>query len=180
MIAALGAAVFVPMLVEAARARRNERQQTARGGVEPEGDVYDLMRVAYPASFVAMIGEGWMRGVPAAPLFAAGAALFVAAKILKIWAIRSLGSFWTFRVIVVPGARLVSAGPYRYVRHPNYIAVFGELLGAALMTGAAVAGPLAVASFAFLIGRRIRVETRALAAAHCDEVAKSPKNHIPG
>jgi protein-S-isoprenylcysteine O-methyltransferase Ste14 len=83
-------------------------------------------------------------------------------------------------VIVVPGARLVSAGPYRYVRHPNYIAVFGELLGAALMTGAAVAGPLAVASFAFLIGRRIRVETRALAAAHCDEVAKSPKNHIPG
>jgi hypothetical protein len=71
------------MLVEAARARRNERQQTARGGVEPQGDVYDLMRVAYPASFVAMIGEGWMRGVPGAPLFAAGAALFVAAKTLK-------------------------------------------------------------------------------------------------
>ena len=165
MIAALGAAVFVPMLVEAARARRNERQQTARGGVEPQGDVYDLMRVAYPASFVAMIGEGWMRGVPAAPLFAAGAALFVAAKILKIWAIRSLGSFWTFRVIVVPGARIVGDGPYRYVRHPNYIAVVGELVGVALMTGALVSGPLVVIFFGALMARRIAVEERALRQA---------------
>ena len=141
MAAALAVAVFVPRLVEAVRAQRNERQQTARGGVEPEGDVYDLMRVAYPVSFVVMIAEGWLRCFPSLPLFAVGAFVFITAKILKTWAIWSLGPFWTFRVIVVPGARLVSAGPYRYVRHPNYIAVGGEFLGAALMTGAVVAGP---------------------------------------
>ena len=52
-----------------------------------------------------------------------GLAVFAAAKLLKWWAIRSLGPYWTFRVIVVPGSSRVDSGPYRFLRHPNYIAV---------------------------------------------------------
>ena len=152
------------MLVEARRAARNERGQRARGGLEPPGDVYRIMQVAYPAAFLAMIVEGAIRGTPPAAAYLAGGALFVAAKAFKWWAILALGPCWTFRVIVVPGTVPVASGPYRWVPHPNYLAVIGELIAVALMSGARVAGPLATAVFGMLILRRIAVENRALDA----------------
>ena len=161
----LFAIVFGTMLVEARRASANERAQRARGGIEPSGDVYNVMRVVYPGAFLAMFVEGSMRAAPAPMILLAGAALFLAAKVLKWWAIFSLGPFWTFRVIVVPGARLVAGGPYRWVRHPNYIGVMGELAGAALMIGAPVTGVAGIATFGWLLVRRIAVEERALREA---------------
>ena len=154
--------VFVPMLIEAAVARRNELGQRALGGVEPAGDVYQLMRVAYPVSFLAMILEGAGRAYLPGVVVACGALIFFDAKILKLWAIRSLGRYWTFRVIVVPGAALVSRGPYRLMRHPNYLAVLGELVGVALMTCAYVSGPLVTVVFGGLMLKRISIENRAL------------------
>ena len=152
------------MLIEARRAARNERAQRARGGIEPPGDVYTVMQVAYPASFLLMLGEQWLRGGAAPRTFPLGLAVFAAAKLLKWWAIRSLGPCWTFRVIVVPGSSRVDAGPYRFLRHPNYVAVAGEFAGAALMTGALVSGPVLTIAFILLMMRRTRVETRALDA----------------
>jgi methyltransferase len=153
------------MLVEALRASANERAQRARGGIEPPDDVYRLMRWAYPGAFLAMMIEGVWRQPPP-QLFAFGAVLFGAAKALKWSAIAALGRAWTFRVIVVPGDPLVSRGPYRFVRHPNYVAVIGELLGAALMTGAAIAGVAGTALFALLLRKRIAVEERMLSSSH--------------
>jgi methyltransferase len=158
------AIVAVFLAIEARRAARNERSQRAAGGVEPDGDVYAALCVAYPAAFSAMLAEGAIRGVPAAAVVIAGAVLFAAAKALKWWAIVSLGSSWTFRVIVVRGAPRVNGGPYRFLRHPNYLAVIGELVGLGLMTGARVAGPFATLGFVALIARRIRIEDRALDA----------------
>ena len=152
------------MLIEARRAVRNERAQRVRGGVEPPGDVYPLMRVAYPAAFLAMIGEGAIRGTPPAPVFVAGGVLFVVAKALKWWAIHALGPCWTFRVIVVPGTVPVASGPYRRMRHPNYLAVVGELIGVMLMSGASIAGPIGTIVFCLLMLKRIAVENRALGA----------------
>lgn len=164
MILALAAAViFAFMAIEARRAALNERTQRAAGGIEPPGDVYPLMQVAYPAAFAAMIVEGSLRGGAPAAVAALGIAVFVAAKALKWWAIVTLGRAWTFRVIVVPGGRRITSGPYRFFRHPNYIAVVGELAGAALMCGAALAGPTATAFFLVLILKRIAVENRAVA-----------------
>src|SRR6058998_3290333 len=103
-LAFVAAAVFIALAVETARASRNEARQRARGGIEPAGDVYPLMRVAYPAAFLAMLAESTARSGPSSTSLVAGAAVFVAAKALKWWAIVTLGDFWTFRVIVVPGA----------------------------------------------------------------------------
>lgn len=164
MIAILALLVFGSMLAEARRAARNERAQRARGGIEPPDDVYNVMRVVYPAAFLAMFAEGLVRGTPSPRLMVAGAATFVAAKALKWWAIWSLGPSWTFRVIVVPGAPLVATGPYRWLRHPNYVGVMGELTGVAALTGAPLSGALAVVAFAVLLIKRIAVEERALAA----------------
>src|SRR5262249_49832845 len=162
----LAVIVFATMAIEARRAARNERAQRARGGIEPAGDVYGAMRVVYPLAFATMIGEGIARGSP--PRFAiaaAGIAIFAAAKALKWWAIVSLGPAWTFRVIVVPGARLVTRGAYGWLRHPNYVGVLGELVGVAAMAGAPVSGVAAVTGFGLLVKKRIVVEERALDAA---------------
>jgi methyltransferase len=159
----VGLIVFGLMAVEARRAAANERAQIAHGGIEAPGDVYPLMRVAYPAAFLIMLGESIVRGGGAA-LAAAGLGLFAAAKALKWWAIASLGRFWTFRVIVVPGSTLVASGPYRLMRHPNYLAVVGELAGVALITGAVFTGPVATVGFSLLMLRRIAIENRALDA----------------
>jgi methyltransferase len=164
-LVAIAVLIFAPMLLEAARAARNERAQRARGGIEPSGDVYAAMRVGYPAGFAAMLFEGALRGSAGGLATAAGLGVFAAAKAIKWWAIVTLGPSWTFRVIVVPGHPLAASGPYRLFRHPNYVGVVGELVGAAVLTRAWIAGTIAVLAFAVLLGKRIAVEEAAIRAA---------------
>jgi methyltransferase len=158
----LATIVLVPMLFEGALSRRNERQLRAMGATEPHDDVFWMMQVAYPAAFLAMFVEGWIRGPLVDVHVAAGFAVFVGAKLLKYWAILALGVRWTFRVLVPPGSTRVLVGPYRLLRHPNYVAVLGELLGAGLIAHAPIATPLALVGFGALILLRIAVEERAL------------------
>jgi len=156
------AAALLAMAGEAVLSRVNEASLRRRGAVEPPDDVYRTMQWAYPVSFVAMAVEGALRGPSPGPLLLAGLAVFGGAKALKLWAIVSLGGRWSFRVLVVPGAPLVESGPYRWMRHPNYLAVVGEILGVALTVGAPVTGVLALAGFGSLLRRRIAVEEHAL------------------
>ena len=155
-------AAFVPMLLEASRSRRNEAILRARGAVEPPGDVYAWMQVAYPGCFVAIVAESALRHPPAGAGAAAGAVIFLLAKALKYSAIAALGERWTFRVLVLPGEPLVATGPYRWLRHPNYVGVAGELIGAALLAGSPVTGVMAFVAFGGMMLARIRVEERAL------------------
>jgi methyltransferase len=159
---ALFIAAFVPMLLENGRSRRHHDALVAAGAIEPRDDVYQLMQVAYPGSFLAMIAEAWWRGSTFTATAAAGALVFVAAKLLKYWAIATLGPRWTFRVLVPPGSVRTLAGPYRYLRHPNYVGVMGEIVGFALLSSAPAAGIAATAVFTALLVARIRVEERAL------------------
>jgi methyltransferase len=157
---------FVPMLFEARLAARHDRALRAAGASEPADDVIGWMQVAYPAAFVAMAAEAYVRPHGPDLIVIAGACVFGLAKALKYWAIRSLGPRWTFRVLVPPRSTLVSGGPYRLMRHPNYVGVIGELAGFALMAHAAYAGPASMLLFAWLITRRIGVEERALHIHH--------------
>jgi methyltransferase len=153
---------FLPMALEARRSARHERALRAAGAVEPADDVYRWMQMAYPAAFLTMAFEAAIRGVGFSQLFGLGIVVFVLGKAIKYWAIATLGSRWTFRVLVPPSSSLIKHGPYRYLRHPNYVGVIGELVGLALAAGAAISGMLSVALFAGLIVLRIRVEERAL------------------
>jgi methyltransferase len=160
--AAVLAAIAALLLVEARISARHETALRARGAHEPPDDVYRSMQITYPGAFVLMGIEGLTRDDTSASQWIAGALIFVLAKSLKYWAMASLGPYWSFRVLVVPGAPLVSHGPYRFARHPNYLGVIGELLGAAILLNARITGPLATLAFAVLIKRRIAVEERAL------------------
>jgi methyltransferase len=155
-------AVLLVMAGEAVLASFNERLLLARGGREAPQDVYQTMRWAYPGCFILMAIEGAWRGPSPPAVLLGGLALFGFAKALKAWAIAALGPRWTFRVIVLPDAPLVTGGPYRFINHPNYVAVIGELVGFAATVFAPITGIAALIGFGSLMLRRIRVEDHAL------------------
>jgi methyltransferase len=159
-------AVLVMMLAELTRSRRNERDLRRRGAFEPEGDVYRALAFIYPLMFVAMAVEGTFLGRGGDWLLLAGFTIFIAAKALKLWAIATLGPRWSYRVLVLPGASLVTTGPYAHLRHPNYIAVFGEIAGFAMMVGAVWTGVGSLLVFGVLLRRRVAIEEHALETAH--------------
>lgn len=140
----------------------NEKQLRARGAIEPENDVISLMRIAYPGVFIAMGVEGALTGPAPRNVLMAGLALFGLAKALKVWAIASLGAKWSFRVLVVPGDPLIATGPYRFISHPNYIAVVGEIVSVAAIVWAPITGTLAAIGFGWLMIVRMKIEDRAL------------------
>ena len=158
------ACAFVPMAFEARLAASHDRALRAAGAVEPRDDVFPLMQWMYPLAFVAMAAEAWARRAQPTAVFA-GVLVFALAKAIKYWAIATLGSRWTFRVLVPPSSSLISTGPYRFMRHPNYVGVMGEIAGMALMSQASVSGVVSILLFSWLIAARIRVEERALGRA---------------
>ena len=163
LVLAAAAVIFISMIAEAVVSARHERRLRAVGAFEPEGDVYAAMQLAYPGAFLVMLAEGAWRVPLPVRLVVAGAVLLVAAKALKYWAIASLGERWTFRVLVPPHSTRIVRGPYRWVRHPNYLAVVGELAATAIAMKAVRTAPFAVGGFLLLMWRRIRVEEKALA-----------------
>ena len=150
------------LLLETWRSRRHEQVLRAAGAIQPADDVYAWMRIVYPGMFVAMTAEGVLATPACSTLVTTGICVFLAAKLLKWWAILSLGRFWSFHVLVLPGAPLVTGGPYRFMRHPNYVALMGEIAGVALMMRAPFTGTAAAIAFGALLVARIRVEERML------------------
>jgi methyltransferase len=167
-VAAVGAVIFGLMLAEARVSVSHEKLLRKAGAVRPDGDPYLALALLYPAAFAAMVGEGLWRAsqsgvVDAGPnWFASGLIMFVAGKGLKYWAIGSLGIRWSFKVFVVPGRPLVANGPYRYLAHPNYVGLVGELVGAAMMCGAPIAGVIGSLAFGAALWRRVRFESAVL------------------
>ena len=161
------------MLAENQVSRRHERLLRARGAVMPPGDVFAWLRIVYPAAFIVMGVESFWRAAvvgtsvsayPGPSWFASGVLMFAAAKALKFWAIGTLGERWSFHVYFLPNAPPVNAGPYRYVAHPNYIAVVGEVVGTAMMVGAPITGPASLVAVGIVLLARIRFENRVITA----------------
>jgi methyltransferase len=148
---------------EALVSARHERVLRALGATEPSDDVYPIMRVTYPGAFIAMLAEGAWRGVYGDSLLIVGVAVFLVAKAIKYWVIATLGTRWTFRVLVPPRSSRTVRGPYRWFDHPNYIAVVLELAGTAIAMHALLSGPLAVVTFCLVLIKRVRIEEKALA-----------------
>lgn len=154
--------IALAMIVETSRSARNTEALKSYGATAAHDPVWPVMAAAYPAAFAAMFVESAVRGTPSRDQFILGMLLLNLAKALKYYAIRSLGVRWSFRVLVLPDAPLVAEGPYRWLRHPNYVAVIGELLAAGVMFAAPVACVIFTLAFAEIIRRRIQVEERAL------------------
>ena len=155
-------AVMLLMIGEVVLSSFNERVLRARGAIEAHDPVLRTMQWAYPASFVAMAVEGALTGPSTPELLPIGLALFGVSKALKIWTITTLGVRWTFRILVLPDVPPMKHGPYAVLRHPNYVAILGELISVGLIVWAPVTGVLALAGYGALLRRKMAVEDRAL------------------
>ncbi len=158
---ALMALVGLERVAELVVSRRNAAWSLARGGVERGAEHYPVMVVLHTAFLIGCVVEGSQRAFTPAlgwPMLA----LVVAAQALRWWVITTLGPRWNTRVIVVPGLPLVTGGPFRYLRHPNYLAVVVEGFALPLVHGAWITALVFSLANAWLLWVRIGVENRAL------------------
>ncbi len=155
--------------------RRNAARAFARGAIESGRSHYRVMAVFHAAFLVAcavlaLHQDTWPGGLGFAAL--TGALL---AQGLRYWAITTLGDRWNVRVIALPGAAPVTTGPYRWVRHPNYIAVALELALVPLVFGGWLVALVFSLGNALLLLVRIRVEERALGSTYATAFAATPR-----
>lgn len=166
LFSVLVAAVGLERVAELVVSRRNAAWSMARGGVETGRRHYRVMVVLHTGLLVGALVEVWIRHPTLLPLLAASMfVLVLASQGLRWWCISTLGPRWNTRVIVVPGLPLVGSGPYRWLRHPNYVAVAVEGLALPLVHSAWITGAVFTVLNAVLLAVRIRVEDTALDAA---------------
>jgi methyltransferase len=159
----LVAAFAVARLVELGIARRNRRRLLARGGVEVAPGHYRFMVLLHAAFLVACPLEVWRLGRPFVPALAAAMLLLLGlAMALRYWAIATLGERWTTRIVCLPGVPPVAGGPYRFLRHPNYLAVAVEIAALPLVHGAWATAVVFSLADAVLLKVRIGAEEEAL------------------
>jgi methyltransferase len=159
----LVAAVALERVAELVVSRRNAAWSLQRGGVEYGARHYPAMVVLHTALLAACLLEVLGAGRPFVPALG-WPMLFVvvASQALRWWCITTLGHQWNTRVIVVPGLRLVARGPYRRLRHPNYVAVVAEGIALPLVHSAWVTAVCFTALNAVLLRVRISTENAAL------------------
>ena len=158
--------VVVERLAELVVGARNARWSLARGGVESGQGHYPAMVALHVAFLVACPAEVLLADRPFLPWLGwPMLALAAACQGLRWWCITSLGPHWNPRVIVVPGAPLVARGPYRWLKHPNYVAVALEFVALPLVHTAWLTALAGSALDALVLRTRLRVENEARAAA---------------
>jgi methyltransferase len=156
--------VAAERLAELVVSNRNLRWSRQRGGIETGAGHYPAMVALHTGLLAGCLLEVWLLDrsfVPALgwPMLV----LVIAAQALRWWCITTLGRQWNTRVVVVPGARRVHSGPYRHLRHPNYVAVVAEGICLPLVHSAWLTAGAFTALNAVLLTVRIRSESRALA-----------------
>lgn len=160
----LVALVGVERVAELVVSVRNAAWSKERGGVESGEGHFPFMVVLHTGLLVGALVEAWVRR-PDVPSVLAWSmlALVVASQALRWWCISTLGRRWNTRVIIVPGLPPVTGGPYRLMRHPNYVAVVVEGIALPLVHAAWITALVFTILNAGLLAVRIRVEDRALA-----------------
>lgn len=153
------ALVTLQRLIELAISRRNTRRLLARGAYEVAPGHYPLI-VAVHALWLAALW--WL--APGQPIAWPLIALFLLLQLGRLWVLLTLGGRWTTRIIVLPEAPLVARGPFRFVRHPNYLVVAGEIAVLPLAFGLWQVALLFSLLNAAVLFIRIRAEERALRA----------------
>jgi methyltransferase len=159
-------AVGIERLVELVVAKRNARWALAHGGKEFGHNHYPVMVVLHTALLLGCVIEVWALHRPFLPWIGWPMLAVVAvSQVLRWWCVTTLGRRWNTRVIVLPKSQLVQSGPYRWIHHPNYVAVVAEGVALPLVHGAWLTAICFTVANALLLTVRIKVENSALGYA---------------
>lgn len=157
------AAVAAERLAELIVSKRNARWAFAHGGKEFGRGHYPVMVIIHAGLLIGCVLEVWLLDRPFVPWLGwTMLAVVVAAQVLRWWCIATLGKRWNTLVIVLPEAPLVRSGPYRWLHHPNYVAVVAEGIALPLVHSAWITAVVFTVANAPLLTVRIRVENAAL------------------
>jgi methyltransferase len=156
--------VTAQRLGELVVARRNTRRLRAEGGIERGAEHYPLMVGLHAAWLAGLWWFAWDR-----PANLAWLAAYLLLEVLRVWVLASIGRRWTTRIIVVPGEALVRKGPYRFIGHPNYAVVAGEIAVLPLVFGLPAYAAVFTVLNAFMLWLRIRTEDAALGKGAMNE-----------
>ncbi|WP_310258192.1 isoprenylcysteine carboxyl methyltransferase family protein [Fictibacillus barbaricus] len=152
----------IQRLSEVRIAKRNERVLKAKGAVEAGQDHYFWMVTMHVSFFLFLIGEVlFLNGSPP-KWWIIPFVLFLIAQVIRFWALISLGVYWNTKIILLPGANVVAKGPYRFIRHPNYLVVSIELIAIPLIFGAYITAVLFTLLNILMLRVRIAAEEKAL------------------
>jgi len=158
-------AVAAVRVVELGVSERNRRWSLAHGGIESGAGHYPVMVVLHTGLLVGAVAEVLLLDRPFLPWLGwPMLALLVAAHLLRWWCISSLGRQWCTRIVVVPGSPRVTTGPYRWLKHPNYLAVVVEGFALPLVHTAWITAAVFTVANAVLLRTRIAAEEQALQA----------------
>jgi methyltransferase len=172
-------AVGLERLAELVVSKRNAAWSLARGGVESGRRHFVVMVVLHTGLLVGALVEVWLLRPPFVPLLGwTMLALVLASQALRWWCITTLGHQWNTRVIVVPGLPRVTRGPYRFLAHPNYVAVVVEGFALPLVHSAWITALVFTLCNAVLLSVRIRVENRALTSMRAAAPAGPPSADV--
>jgi methyltransferase len=167
-------------LVELVYSRRNERLIRRRQPTAPEagGSVFGSIAALNLALFTVPALERWLRRRPAPQMVAGlGWVIALSAVALRLSVLVALRENWNVRALVPEDLRVIDRGPYRFIRHPNYVALAMEFLGLPLIGGAYLSAAALSAVNATLLGRRIREEEALLMAipTYRERMGKKPR-----
>jgi methyltransferase len=149
--------VTLQRIGELAWSRRNTRRLKVRGAIEVGASHYGLIVFVHAAWLLGLWVLAWDR-----PLMLGWAGIYITLQAARIWVLASLGDRWTTRIVILPKAPLVRAGPYRFMKHPNYLVVVAEIAILPLAYGLPGYAVLFSLANAAVLRIRIRAETLAL------------------
>lgn len=162
--------------------RRHQREMVARGASKVIDPVFRPMVLLHTGVLVGAALEVVFLRRPFYPVLASICfVIFLAANVVRWWVIRTLGEHWNVEVMNSTGMGVITTGPFRYVRHPNYAAVFLEMLVLPLIHCAWIAASVGSAAHILVLSRRINTEERVLFSdARYREVMYGKPRFLPG
>ncbi len=165
--------LLVQRLVELRIARRHENILRSRGAVEVDKQGYRYIVAMHAAFFVSLVIETVLLKRHVSHYWVLLLSIFAAAQVLRYWAISSLGIYWNTKILIERHHRVIRKGPYRFIRHPNYLAVVIEICIVPLILSCYLTAVTFSLLNALALTRRIRMETRAL-NGEMKELEKKP------
>ncbi len=157
--------VIVQRIVELFIARKNERWILQQGGYEVGASHYPLMALMHIAFFITLIGEVTLFERDLSFWWVFFFILFFIMQIGRFWCLSSLGKFWNTKIMILPNINVVKKGPYRFLKHPNYVIVSLELLTLPLLFNAYITAIIFTLLNGWILAIRIPIEEKALKEA---------------
>lgn len=154
--------IIIQRSIELLIAKRNERQLKKNGAIEFGTGHYPWMVLLHTGFFTVLIIEVITLDRELSTLWILWLTLFVIAQVGRIWVIQTLGKYWNTKIIVIPNSEVIVKGPYKYVKHPNYVIVASEIIVISLLFNAYITAVIFSLLNAWMMKIRIPLEEQAL------------------